>query len=63
MTNFSARGQAVESACKAYAYRAPIQASVKAEKLLRVALLDIESFPVGSEEWKAAVKRNLAVFK
>lgn len=49
--NAAGFGKALESACKAYAYRTQQQKTV-------AALNEIERYPVGSDEWKAAVKKN-----
>ena len=61
--NFSNRSKHIESECKAYAYRSKVQSSLKSAKFERAALTEIEQFPVGSDEWKAAVKRNIAIFE
>jgi hypothetical protein len=58
MTNFATRSQNLEAACKSYAHRSEYQ---KSTRQLRAALDDIERFPVGSPEWKEAVKRNAAI--
>ena len=55
MKNFSDTSQAIESACRAWAYRTPI---IKSRRRLAAALDDVERFEVGSEEWKEAVRRN-----
>lgn len=53
--NFSAMSKNLESACIAHAYR---ETRVKDARRLSAALDDIERFPIGSEEWKQAVRRN-----